>query len=77
MSKPFTLHTSTLFDPKQKAFITDASVTVDPKSGCIVDFYQRSKPLEIIPEGDIDLRGKVTMPGFCDAHTHIFLHDYK
>lgn len=79
MSSQFTIHTSTLFDPKKKAFVNDVSVTVDPKSGLIVEVSQR-KPGSLgqsVPKGDVDLRGKIVMPGFVDAHTHIFLHAYE
>ncbi|KIV79194.1 hypothetical protein PV11_06766 [Exophiala sideris] len=75
----YTVHTSTLFDPKKKAFVTNVSVTVDPTSGLIVDVYER-KPDSLgstVPEGDVDLRGKIVMPGFVDAHTHIMLHSYN
>lgn len=78
MTTPCTIHTSVLFDPKRKAFVKDASITVDPVSGNITNFFQRTETLgDPVPENDVDLRGKVVMPGFVDAHTHIFLHDYK
>lgn len=75
----YTIHTSVLFDPKKKTFEKDISVTVDPKSGLIVDVKQRSPGAlgEAVPEGDVDLRGKIVMPGFVDAHTHVFLHSYE
>lgn len=79
MAAPYTVHTSTLFDAKKKAFVSNVSITVDPETGLIVDINER-KPDTLgnsIPEGDIDLRGKVVMPGFVDAHTHIFLHSYE
>jgi imidazolonepropionase-like amidohydrolase len=76
-----TLHTSILFDPKKKSFLENISVTVDTDTGLITRVFSRDGaeiPLpEILPEGDIDLRGKVVMPGFVDAHTHIFLHSYE
>lgn len=79
ISKPhFTVHTSTLFDPKRKAFTENVSVTVDPQTGSIVSVKKRaSAEIEELGPDDIDIRGKVAMPGFVDAHTHIFLHDYK
>ena len=80
METPYTIHTSTLFDPKKKAFLSNMSVTVDPKTGLIVDYYERKDSTEIgtsVPIGDVDLRGKVVMPGIVDAHTHIFLHSYE
>lgn len=74
----FKIHTSTLFDPKKKTFLKNISITVDPNTGAIVDVSERSEELEDnVPDGDVDLRGKIVMPGFVDAHTHIFLHDYR
>jgi imidazolonepropionase-like amidohydrolase len=75
--KPFSIHTSVLFDPRKKRFIENVSIEVDPASGSIADMYQRTEDLDTVPDGDIDLRGLVTMPGFVDAHTHIFLHSYE
>lgn len=79
MAAPYTIHASTLFDPKKKAFVNDVSITVDPKSGLIVKVSQRQPGTlgESVPEGDIDLRGKIVTPGFVDAHTHVFLHSYE
>jgi imidazolonepropionase-like amidohydrolase len=80
MGTPYTIHTSTLFDPKKKAFVENVSVKVDPKTGLIVDMYERTEadfPGGSVPEGDVDLRGKVVMPGLVDAHTHIFIHSYE
>lgn len=79
ISQPhLTVHTSTLFDPKRKAFVQNVSITVDPQTGSIVSVKKRaSAEVEELGPDDIDLRGKVAMPGFVDAHTHIFLHDYE
>ena len=56
----------------------NVSITVDPVTGNIVRVFEWTEELgDTVPEGDIDLRGKVTMPGFVDAHTHIFLHSYE
>ena len=76
---PYAVHTSTLFDPKKKAFVSNVSITVDPKTGLIVDVKEREPDSlgSSVPEGDIDLRDKVVMPGLVDAHTHIFLHSYE
>ncbi|PSR90719.1 hypothetical protein BD289DRAFT_460017 [Coniella lustricola] len=73
--KSVTIHSSLLFDPKKKAFVKSVSIRVDLQSGSIVDVYERASDDEI-RDGDIDLRGKVVMPGLVDAHTHIFLHPY-
>lgn len=76
-----TLHTSDLFDPKLKKFLKDISVTVDSATGLITKVTSRNDALsplpKVLPKGDLDLRGKVVMPGFVDAHTHIFLHSYE
>lgn len=79
MAAPYTIHTSTLFDPKKKAFVNDISITVSPATGLITKVSQRTPgSLEtIVPQGDVDLRGKIVMPGFVDAHTHIFIHSYE
>lgn len=74
--KTLTLHSSLLFDPRQKAFARNVSIKIDLQSGSITDVYER-EPGEEIRDGDMDLRGKVVMPGFVDAHTHIFLHPYR
>lgn len=75
----FTVHTSLLFDPKLKKTRENVSITVDPASGLIVDVFERdgARPLETFKPGDVDLRGKYVMPGFVDAHTHVFLHSYE
>lgn len=74
-----TLHTSLLFDPKQKKFLKDISITVDPETGLITKVLKRKDASipEVSSENKVDLRGKVVMPGFVDAHTHIFLHSYE
>lgn len=71
-----TLHSSLLFDPRKKAFVKNVSVKIDTESGGIAEVFERASDEEI-DDGDIDLRGKVVMPGFVDAHTHIFLHPYR
>lgn len=71
-----TLHSSTLFDSRKKAFVKNVSIKIDTQSGGIVEVYTRASDDEIHND-DIDLRGKVVMPGFVDAHTHIFLHPYR
>lgn len=76
--KTFTIHTSVLFDPKTKKFVQDVSIDVDPESGSIAGLTHRSAEAAVVLEaGDLDLRGKVVMPGFVDSHTHIFLHSYE
>ncbi|RSL86261.1 hypothetical protein CEP51_002918 [Fusarium floridanum] len=76
----YTLHTSSLFDPKVKRVRKNVSVTVDTQTGLIVRVFERDDEKvsfsERMKEGDIDLRGKFVMPGLVDAHTHVFLHSY-
>lgn len=70
------LHSSLLFDPQRKAWLENVSIKIDLQSGGIAEVYTRESDDEIRND-DIDLRGKVVMPGFIDAHTHIFLHPYR
>ncbi|KAK0112820.1 hypothetical protein ONS95_014548 [Cadophora gregata] len=71
-----TIHTSTLFDPRQKKFLSDVSITVDTITGLITSIITRDDmafPLpDPLPDDAIDLRGRFVMPGFVNAHTHIF-----
>jgi imidazolonepropionase-like amidohydrolase len=76
MTEQYTVHTSTLFDPKKKKWLSDISITVDPSNGSIVKVFTRESQLDAVPVGDVDLRGKYVLPGFVDAHAHIFLHSY-
>ena len=76
-TRNFTVHTSLLFDPRAKAFRENISITIDPANGSIESIYQRNSISADITDGDIDLRRKVVMPGFVDAHTHVFLHAYS
>lgn len=77
--KIITVHSSVLFDPKKKQFVKNVSIKVDRERGSIVEVYTRPSDDEVdaLRDGDIDLRGQVVMPGFVDAHTHIFLHPYR
>jgi imidazolonepropionase-like amidohydrolase len=72
-----TIHTSHLFDPKSKTFLSNQSIQVNPSTGLIVEIHERKSTLPAkIEAPDVDLRGKTVLPGFVDAHTHIFLHAY-
>ncbi|OQV03846.1 hypothetical protein CLAIMM_08834 [Cladophialophora immunda] len=72
-----TLHTDLLFDPISKAFLKNVSIRVDETSGEITEVIRRENDSAVeLAQGDVDLRGKVVLPGFVDAHTHIFLHSY-
>ncbi|KAK4232257.1 putative Xaa-Pro dipeptide hydrolase [Podospora fimiseda] len=78
----FQIHTSVLFDPKKRVFLKNISLEIDPLSGEIVDTTTRTDQEDaslIITKSsrDIDLRGKIVLPGLVDAHTHIFIHDYN
>ncbi|KAL4945817.1 hypothetical protein BDV06DRAFT_229717 [Aspergillus oleicola] len=73
----YTIHTTSLFDPKHKVVLSDTSITVDKTTGLITKVFQRTEPLSSILAGDVDLRGQFVMPGLVDAHTHIFLHAYS
>lgn len=73
-----TVHTSSLFDAKDKTFVTDRSITVDRSTGLIKSVYKRDASVPLtISSPDIDLRGKIVLPGLVDAHTHILLHAYS
>ncbi|KAK4155306.1 hypothetical protein C8A00DRAFT_42033 [Chaetomidium leptoderma] len=73
------VHTSLLFDPIQKAFLENVSIHINHQTGAIVRLHHRSTPDLPSPlrKDDIDLRGKVVLPGFVDSHTHIFLSSDK
>jgi imidazolonepropionase-like amidohydrolase len=77
----YTVHTSTLFDPKVKKTRSNVSITVDSASGRIVRVFERDDAgrlfSDFFKDGDVDLRGKYVLPGLVDAHTHVFLHTYE
>ncbi|OQO10915.1 hypothetical protein B0A48_05170 [Cryoendolithus antarcticus] len=72
-----TIHTSKLFDPKQKAFLKDMTLTVSPLTGLITSVSRRSDATAVTTAHTTDLRGKTVLPGLVDAHTHLFLHAYS
>ncbi|KAI0182101.1 amidohydrolase [Hypoxylon sp. FL1284] len=75
-----TVHTSSLFDSKQKSFVSDLSISVNTKTGLITRVYKRDSALPVHNVSDqntVDLRGLTVLPGLVDAHTHIFLHSYS
>lgn len=77
--KTFTVHSSLLFDPKQKAFRKNISIEIDRDTGSIANVYERHDDDDNFQllAGDIDLRGaKCVLPGLVDSHTHVFLHSY-
>ncbi|KAI1155263.1 hypothetical protein F4825DRAFT_68641 [Nemania diffusa] len=74
-----TIHTSSLFDSKNKRFLSDISIDVDTHTGLIARTYKRSHSLpqhDVSDSRTVDLRGLTVLPGLVDAHTHIFLHGY-
>ncbi|KAG0678938.1 hypothetical protein C6P40_001458 [Pichia californica] len=74
---PFYVHCSTVFNSKTMEVMNNISFLIDPAIGLIVKIIQRnSNDVKNLTDNDIDLRGKFVMPGFVDAHTHIFLHSY-
>ncbi|KAK0633110.1 hypothetical protein B0T14DRAFT_533382 [Immersiella caudata] len=74
----FTLHSSILFDPRQKAFVKNVSVQIDRSTGAIAKVYERDDDSALtLNDCDIDLRGKIVLPGFVDSHTHIFLYEER
>ncbi|KAK4102965.1 hypothetical protein N658DRAFT_485165 [Parathielavia hyrcaniae] len=78
-SDTLAVHTSLLFDPIQKAFLENVSILVNTRTGAIVRLDHRNAPdlTSATSKRDIDLRGKVVLPGLVDSHTHIFLHSDK
>lgn len=77
-SKVFTVHTDLLFDSKKKAFVRDTSIEIDIDTGLVSKVYRRTSALpQHIAAPDIDLRGRCVLPGFVEAHAHIFLHAYS
>ncbi|WWC69637.1 uncharacterized protein I206_103580 [Kwoniella pini CBS 10737] len=77
MSEIYDVHTSLLFDPKRLEWLDNVSITVNKQNGLITKIVKRESEKAEIAEGDLDLRGKVVLPGLVDAHTHIFLHAYS
>jgi len=78
ISTEYTVHTGALFDSKLKTFLKNVSITVDKSSGLVTKVFQRTGSVaNIARSGDIDLSSLFVMPGFVDAHAHIFLHPYK
>ncbi|KAK3488871.1 uncharacterized protein B0T23DRAFT_361862 [Neurospora hispaniola] len=70
-SKTFTVHSSLLFDPKQKAFRKNISIEIDRDTGSIANVHERDDEDDLrlqIHAGDIDLRGadKCVLPGLVD-----------
>ncbi|KAF4547836.1 Amidohydrolase-like protein 7 [Elsinoe fawcettii] len=73
----YTVHTSLVFSPREKKFLSDISFTINRQTGLITKAYQRTSPLPFAQPEDIDLRHLVVLPGLVDSHTHILLHSYS
>lgn len=61
------LQNAMVLDPEAGTLLPDHSVLV--QAGRIVEVSER--PLDAADAEVIDLRGKVLMPGLCDAHVHV------
>lgn len=73
-----TIHTSHLFDSQNAAFVKNTSLEVNTKTGLITKVHKRSSSaIDDAKSTDIDLRHLTVLPGFVDAHTHVFLHPYS
>jgi len=60
----YAIHTSLLFDPHQKTWLTNVSVQVDKQTGLIISIYERAVKHAVVEEGDLDLRAYTVLPGF-------------
>ncbi|RDW80219.1 hypothetical protein BP6252_04857 [Coleophoma cylindrospora] len=79
-SSELTIHTSLMFDSKQKKLVSDISMVVDRRTGLISKVFKRDEQLaqhDVSSPNTVDLRGWTVLPGLVDAHTHIFLHEYS
>ncbi|KAJ1328251.1 amidohydrolase family protein [Microdochium nivale] len=87
-TKSLVIHTSLLFDSEAKEFIDNISVEADTSTGLVTSVWQRScddeedLQLGLGQNSDknnqvVDLRGHTVLPGFVDAHSHVFLHSYR
>uniref|UniRef100_A0A0W0FJ74 Amidohydrolase-related domain-containing protein n=1 Tax=Moniliophthora roreri TaxID=221103 RepID=A0A0W0FJ74_MONRR len=68
-----------LFDSQSQELLRDQVITVDTKSGLIIN-VQTIAPEVLRDIGKpevIDLRDFTVLPGFVDVHVHMFLHSYE
>ncbi|KAF8529775.1 hypothetical protein BU17DRAFT_73058 [Hysterangium stoloniferum] len=71
-----------LFDSVSRQFLANQLITVCPSRGIIIDIQSISLndiPQIIAQAGEnlVDLRTHTILPGFVDAHVHLFLHPYS
>lgn len=77
------IYAGLVFDSKAKAFYTNCAITIDLVTGLITDvaYYSTASHFDDdVSDPDLsvlDLRDLTVLPGFVDAHTHIFLHSYS
>jgi len=60
----YAIHTSLLFSPHQKAWLTNVSVQVDKQTGLIISVHDRATKDADIEDDDVDLRAYTVLPGF-------------
>ena len=73
----YSIYTSLLFSPSTLSFHSNLALTLSSSTGLITAISKHSlSPPSIVQSPDLDLRGLTVLPGFVDAHTHIFLHSY-
>ncbi|TGO34991.1 hypothetical protein BHYA_0174g00160 [Botrytis hyacinthi] len=69
------IHTTALFNSRTKSFDKNTSLRINTKTGLITKVSTReSSSITSLGDNDLDLREKTVLPGFVDAHTHVFLH---
>jgi len=72
----YTIYTSLLFSPESD-FRSNIALTISRETGLLTKVAPYDEPSLDLIAGDLDLRRYFVMPGFVDAHTHIFLHPYS
>ncbi|KAI0355152.1 hypothetical protein OH77DRAFT_1403522 [Trametes cingulata] len=74
------IYAGKLFDPQTLELQPHRVVTVSPSSGLVLDVKPYSaeelEDIAFTDENHVDLRHATVLPGFVDAHVHMFLHSY-
>ncbi|KAI8990642.1 hypothetical protein BD414DRAFT_459354 [Trametes punicea] len=75
------IYAGKLFDPETLQLLPQRVITVSQDSGLVLDVqpYSAQEADEIDftdKEAVVDLRDATVLPGFVDAHVHLFLHPY-